>query len=174
MGTFHSKSLNRDFDDMYFADGIAVNGDHAGAAPSLPPGHPPIAGGSMPGLPPGHPSLTTPAAAPKLDLSGIKRAEGGKTIQEIYAAKDKLAGQTVSVRGKVVKYNAMILGKNWLHIRDGSGDAGKMDNDLTVTTATPVGLGATVLVSGKVSTNRDFGAGYKYGVIIEDAKVTVE
>ena len=31
-----------------------------------------------------------------------------------------------------------------------------------------------MLVTGKISTNRDFGAGYKYSVIIEDAKVTVE
>lgn len=174
MGSFHSKSLNRDFEDMYFAESIAVNGNNAGAAPALPPGHPPISGGATPGLPPGHPSLTAPPAAPNLDLTGIKRAEGGKTIQEIYADKNKLVGQPVSVRGKVVKYNAMIMGKNWLHIRDGSGSAEKMDNDLTVTTATPSALGATVLVTGNVSTNRDFGAGYKYGVIIEDAKVTAE
>ena len=103
--------------------------------------------------------------------SGLYR---GKTIKEIYAAKAKLAGKSVSVRGKVVKYNAMILGKNWLHIQDGSGSVEKMDNDLTVTTLTPAMLGATVLVTGNISTNRDFGAGYKYGVIIEDAKVTVE
>ena len=125
-------------------------------------------------MPPGHPAITAPAAAPNLDLTGIKRAEGGKTIKEIYAAKAKLAGKSVSVRGKVVKYNAMILGKNWLHIQDGSGSVEKMDNDLTVTTLTPAMLGATVLVTGNISTNRDFGAGYKYGVIIEDAKVTVE
>ncbi len=85
-----------------------------------------------------------------------------------------LAGKPVSVRGKVVKYNANILGKNWLHIQDGSGSADNGDNDLTVTTSTPVALGATVLVTGNVSTNRDFGAGYKYSVIIEDANVTVE
>jgi hypothetical protein len=173
MSNYHSKSLNRDFDVVYFAGSIAVNGGNAGSVPGLPPGHPPI-GGAAAGLPPGHPPLTAPAAAPKIDLTGIQRAAGGKTIQEIYAAKAKLAGKTVSVRGKVVKYNAMILGKNWLHIRDGSGQADNGDNDLTVTTSTPTGLGATVLVTGIVSTNRDFGAGYKYSVIIEDAAVTVE
>ena len=78
------------------------------------------------------------------------------------------------MRGKVVKYNAMIMGKNWLHLRDGSGSDDKSNNDLTVTTATPAKLGDTVLVTGNVSTNRDFGAGYKYTVILEDAKVTVE
>ena len=109
-----------------------------------------------------------------MDLKGIKRAAGGKTVSEVYAAKGKLAGQRVIIRGKVVKYNAMILGKNWLHIQDGSGSGDKQDNDLTVTTATPTGVGATVLVTGVVSTNRDFGAGYKYNVIIEDAQVIVE
>jgi hypothetical protein len=175
MSNYHSKSLNRDFDVVYFTGSIAVNGGNAGSVPGLPPGHPPIGGAAAgAGLPPGHPSLTAPSAAPKIDLTGIKRAVGGKTIQEIYAAKLKLAGTTVTVRGKVVKYNAMILGKNWLHIQDGSGKADSGNNDLTVTTSTPAGLGATVLVTGLVSTNRDFGAGYKYGVIIEDATVTAE
>ncbi len=174
MTGYHSKSLNRDFDVVYFTGSISVGGNEAGATPALPPGHPPLPDAAAPGLPPGHPSLTAPAAAPNLDLTGIKRAEGGRTIKEIYAAKTRLAGKPVTVRGKVVKYNAMIMGKNWLHIRDGSGSADKADNDLTVTTSTPTALGAIVLVTGSVSINRDFGAGYKYGVIIEDAKLTIE
>jgi len=161
MENYHSKSLNRDFDVVYFTGGITVGGGSAAA-------------GATPALPPGHPALTSSAAAPNLDLTGIKRATGGKTIQEIFAAKSKLAGQPVVVRGKVVKYNAQIMGKNWLHIRDGSGDAVKGDNDLTVTTATPAKLGDTVLVTGTISTDKDFGAGYKYAVILDDAKVTVE
>jgi hypothetical protein len=174
MSNYHSKSLGRDFDVVYFTGGITVNGNDAGTSPALPPGHPAIPGDGSQTMPPGHPSLTAPPAAPNLDLTGIKKADGGKTIQEIYAAKASLAGQPVSVRGKVVKYNAMIMGKNWLHIQDGSGSADTKDNDLTVTTSTPAALGDTVLVTGNVSTNRDFGAGYKYIVIIEDGNVTVE
>jgi hypothetical protein len=64
------------------------------------------------------------------------------------------------------------MGKNWLHIRDGTGSEGS--NDLVVTTAAEVKVGDTVLVSGAVSLNKDFGAGYKYAVIIEDAKLAVE
>jgi len=109
-----------------------------------------------------------------MDLSNIKPAEGGQTIKQIYAGQAKLAGTTISVRGKVVKYNSMILGKNWLHLQDGTGSAANDNNDLTVTTDASAAVGDTVLVSGKVSTNRDFGAGYKYSVMIEDAKVTVE
>jgi len=159
---YHSKSLNRDFDLIYFASAINVNGRDAAA------------GSAAPALPPGHPPLTAETAKPKVDLTGIKRAAGGQTIQEIVAASSPLAGKPVTVRGKVVKYNAMILGKNWLHIRDGSGSDANRDNDLTVTTAAVTKVGDTVLVTGNISTNRDFGGGYKYSLIIEDANVTVE
>jgi len=116
-----------------------------------------------------------PSAQPgaDVDLAGIAKADGGKTIAEIFAEKDQLADQKVTVRGKVVKTNAGIMGKNWLHVRDGSG--AEHTNDLTVTTATVLPeVGDTVLVTGPVSLNKDFGMGYQYDVIIEDAEVTVE
>ena len=116
-----------------------------------------------------------PAARPavKVDLTGIAKAEGGKTVADVFAEKDALAGQQVTVRGKVVKVNANIMGTNWLHVRDGSGAEGT--NDLTVKTAgTLPGVGDTVLVTGTVALNKDFGMGYTYDVIVEDAAVTVE
>ena len=119
-----------------------------------------------------HP-MPTGAPAAEVDLSGIARADGGKTVAEVYAEKDGLADATVVVRGKVVKTNAQIMGKNWLHVRDGSGEEGT--NDLTVTTSgTLPNVGDTVVVTGKVSLNKDFGMGYQYPVIIEDGEVTVE
>jgi len=60
---------------------------------------------------------TAQPASPNLDLTGIKLADGGKTVQEIIAKQAKLAGKSVTVRGKVVKYNAEIMGKNWLHLQ---------------------------------------------------------
>ena len=116
-----------------------------------------------------------PMAAPgaEVDLSGIAKADGGKTVAEVYAEKDALAGQSVAVRGKVVKANPMVMGKNWLHVRDGSGEEGS--NDLTVTTADELPeVGATVLVSGTLAVDKDFGMGYQYPVIVEDATVAVE
>jgi hypothetical protein len=112
-------------------------------------------------------------ATASVDLSGIAKAEGGQSIAELFADRDQLDGETVVVRGKVVKVNANIMGKNWLHIRDGSGEEGS--NDLTVTTtgALPT-VGDTVVVTGSLGLNRDFGMGYKYPVMIEDAKVNVE
>ena len=123
-------------------------------------------------LPPGHPAIGAAAAKPTVELTGIKPVKGGKTVGAINADRVKLSGKPVSVRGKVVKYNGGVMGKNWLHIRDGSGSEG--GNDLTVTTSTAAKVGDTVLVSGKVGVDRDFGSGYKYAVIIEDAQVVVE
>jgi hypothetical protein len=116
-----------------------------------------------------------PTASPvaDVDLSGIEKAEGGKTVAEVFAEKDQLAGANVTIRGKVVKTNAGVMGKNWLHVRDGSGAEGT--NDLTVTTASVLPeVGSTVVVSGPLTLDKDFGMGYRYDVIIEDAEVTVE
>ena len=125
---------------------------------------------TMPAAEP-HPTPAAPTEA--VDLSGIAKADGGKTIAEVFAEKDQLAGQPVVFRGKVVKTNPNIMGKNWLHVRDGSGAEGT--NDLTVTTAGTVpNVGDTVVVKGTVALNKDFGMGYQYDIIVEDAEVTVE
>lgn len=160
MRNYHSKTLKRDFDLVYFTGRALVNGAQANAsAAALPQGHPPLTG-----------QTTAPGA--QLDFAGLKKAEGGKTIQEIYAQKTKLAGQPVKVRGKVVKYNHQIMGKNWIHLRDGSGTEGS--NDLTLTTQSQAKVGDTVVATGKIVLDKDFGHGYKYGIIMEDAKLTVE
>jgi len=169
MPNYHSKSLNRDFDVVYFTGSVTVNGAKLGgggggagvASGQLPPNHPPIGGPGLKSKP-----------AEKVDLTGIKRASGGQTVAEIYAKKSKLSGKPIKVRGKVVKYNSMIMGKNWLHVQDGTGDPG--ESDLMVNSASEVKVGDTVLVTGNLSINKDFGAGYRYDVIIEDAKVVVE
>ena len=128
----------------------------AGAQPTAPANHPPA------------------KASAEVNLSGIAKADGGKTVAELFADKDKVVGQKVAVRGKVVKTNSGIMGKDWVHVRDGSGEEGS--NDLTVTTvSTPAPkVGDTVLVNGTVAVNKDFGMGYSYPVMLEDADVKVE
>jgi hypothetical protein len=127
-------------------------------------------------LPEGHPPIDThgsgAAAAPKFDFSKIVKPKGGKTVQEVYQEKAALNGKRVTLRGKVVKYNEAIMGKNWLHLRDGTGK--DPTNDLTVTTQAKAKVGDTVLVEGTVTLDKDLGAGYKYDVMIEDAKVKIE
>ena len=114
---------------------------------------------------------TTPAKpAPIATTEKIEPAAGGRTIAQVFANVPKLAGKPIVVRGKVVKVNNQILDHNWLHIQDGTGAAGT--NDLTVTTSATVALGDVVVVRGTLATNKDFGAGYTYAVLIEDAAVS--
>jgi hypothetical protein len=102
----------------------------------------------------------------------VDKAPNGKTVAETYAAKDELKDKPVVIRGKVVKFLSGIMGKNWLHLRDGSGSGDKGDNDITVTTNDVVAVGDVVTVAGTVRVDKDFGAGYRYPVIVEEAKVT--
>jgi hypothetical protein len=136
----------------------------------------PSAKGARAGHPPTHGhGLSGPKSPPaNIDVSGVEKPEGGRTIAEIYADKAELSGKEVTLRGKVVKYLPQIMGKNWLHVRDGSGDADAGTHDLTVTTDAAVQVGDTVLITGKVQPDKDFGFGYRYDVLIEDAQVVVE
>ncbi len=91
------------------------------------------------------------------------------TIQALYAGKDRFKGQQIRINGKVVKVNNGIMGKNFVHIQDGTGSAGA--NDLTITTQDVVHVGDRVVVTGVVTIDRDFGAGYSYPLILEEATV---
>lgn len=174
MPNFHSDALERDFELLYFVNGFTPDaggaGGHGGGMGGM--GGKNAMGGenAMGGTPAGEHPAPSPAA--DVDLSGIARAEGGHTVAGIHAAGSALAGETVRVRGKVVKYLPGIMGRNWLHVRDGSGDEGT--NDLTVTTEGFAQVGDLVLIEGALSTDKDFGAGYRYDVIVEDAAVTKE
>ncbi len=96
------------------------------------------------------------------------------TIAEIYAGKAELGDKAVTVRGIVVKFSPQIMGTNWLHIQDGSGNVEAKTNDLTVTSMAQVKVGDTVVASAPLTLNKDFGYGYKYDLIMEKAQVTVE
>jgi hypothetical protein len=174
MQNYESKTLNRKFDVVYFVGAIG-KGDQrpapaatAAAGPSAPA---PM--GEQTQMPEGaHPKLDPAQAAKDANVSftGIKKAD--KTVGEIFAGQAGLSGKEVTVRGKVVKFSPQIMGKNWVHVQDGTGQAGT--NDLTITTADSANVGDTVMVTGKITLKKDFGMGYKYDVIIEDGKVKVE
>ena len=144
MANFHSKTLDRTFELVHFVPSVEVLGQPAAAN----------------------------VAPTDVKVSGIEKADDGYTVGELFAGKDDLEGKEVSVRGKVVKYNGGILGRNWLHVQDGTGAAGT--NDLTITTDAEAAVGDTVLVRGTLGTDKKFGSGYEYAVIIEGATVTKE
>lgn len=174
MKDFRSKTLDRTFESIQFVDRIIVNDGSAASAAILPaPAH-----GNVPGAAPPaqHGSVhegVSPAPAADVDVSGIAKATDGKTVGEIFDARTMLVGKEVVVRAKVVKSNPGVMGRNWLHVRDGSRGADGA-KDLTVTTKDTAVVGDTVLVRGTVATNKDFGFGYRYDVMLEEAKITVE
>ena len=86
----------------------------------------------------------------------------------------EMRGESVTVRGQVVKVNNGIMGRNWLHLRDGSGDAAEGTHDLTVTSDETAAIGDVVTVTGTVAVDKDFGAGYRYDLIVEDAALVAE
>lgn len=111
------------------------------------------------------PGKLSPGQVNDLD---IQKAEGGVTIEELFRDKEKYNGQEVIIRGLIVKYNRNIMGKNWAHIQDGSKFNDKFD--LTVTTSDTLAQGVIATFRGKVTLNKDFGYGYSYDVLMEDAK----
>lgn len=105
------------------------------------------------------------------DISVVKIA-GSISINELYDNKADYEGKTVTVHGQVTKFNAGIMGRNWVHLQDGtkSGDA----FDVTITTQAVVSKDDVVVFSGKVGLNKDFGAGYTYDLILEEAELSAE
>lgn len=157
MPGYYSKSLDRTFDVVTFVAAVTVGADaSAAAAPATPPG--------------AHPAPVVEAG--DITYEGIGKADGGMTVAEIFSGRSDLGGAEVAVRGKVVKFSPMIMGKNWIHLQDGTDHEGA--NDLTITTSAQAAKGDTVLVRGVVTLDKDFGAGYRYDLILEDADVTVE
>jgi hypothetical protein len=153
MTDFESKSLKKTFPTILL-------GNLAGAGASTP-----HAGNDM--------AAAQAGVAKSADTSEIRVAKASgadaRTVAEIVAKGAELKDKPVLVRGKIVKYNPAIMGKNWIHLRDGSGSAADNTNDVLVTTTNPAKTGDVVTVRGVVRTNKDFGAGYTYKVIIEEA-----
>jgi hypothetical protein len=153
MTNFESKTLKRTFPSIVF-------GNLAGAA-GMPSADMSKAHGGM---------ATKPAEIGDVNVPKATGADA-RTVAEVVTGGAALKDKPVAIRGKVVKYNPGIMGKNWVHLRDGSGSEKDGSNDLLVTTLDATQVGAVVLVKGTVRTDKDFGAGYAYKVIVEDAKL---
>ena len=154
MTNFTSKALDRTFDLIYFVGQITTDqtNAHAGSADM-----------------PAKTGSASVDSAESIDVGDIKKAANGITIDQALTEKQKLSGETVQVRGMVVKYTPKVMGKNWIHIRDSSSAT-----DLVVTTSGTVKKGDVILVSGKLQLDQDFGYGYVYDVLLEDSTVTIE
>ncbi len=93
--------------------------------------------------------------------------KGSLKITDLVKNAKNYAGQKVQISGKVVKANYNIMGRNWLHLKDGSKD----DFDLVITSNTSIPEGHIVTMKGIVRLDKDFGAGYRYSIIVEDGEL---
>lgn len=160
MQDFHSESLDRTFPVVYFTSQILREGDAASS-----------------GMPPGHPKVTGATAATQgesLARETVEPAAGGVTVAGVWTDTAKLDGTKVTVRGRVVKFNGGILGTNWIHLQDGTGSADDGTHDLTVTTLGTASVGDIVTATGTLVTDKDFGAGYTYAVLLENAELITD
>ncbi len=137
---FYSQEYDRIFEKVYLVSGISdISGNKVQTS-----------------------SIEKPSEM-NMDVSNIELAEGSIKIDDIIKQKDKYADKTVKVTGKCIKVNPNIMNRNWVHLSDGSGE------NIVITTNEEVVLGTVVNLEGTISINRDFGAGYKYDIIMEGA-----
>lgn len=149
MENFESKSLKRKFDRIVFASLVDPN---AAAAATAPAPH---------------------AVTPQAPIGKIAKASAadGKTVAEVVSGRKALKDKTVTIRGQVVKVNSGILGKNWVHLQDGSGTAAGGTHDILVTTTDVAAVGDVVDARGTVRTDVNVGPGYAYAVLVDDARI---
>jgi len=141
MPNFTSKTLNKSFDEIVFAK---LRGEHATVSPMQPV--PEIAVGDEP----------------------IEKAEGGYTVAEVFANREALKGKLIKVRGRVVKVSQAIMNRNWIHMKDGTGENGS-DKIVFRSEDQVAQVGSIVTAEGRLETEKDFGYGYRYEVLVEDA-----
>ncbi len=149
---FKSVEYDRIFETLYLVSDVSEDPGMSGLA----------AGGS----PHGNMSEDT-GNAPIEQNTKIEPVPGGITIAELFENRKKYEGKTVRIKGRCVKLNNMIMSRNWIHLQDGS--LKDKTVDLTITTTENIALGAIVAIEGVITLNKDFGAGYKYDIIMEDA-----
>ncbi len=149
MKNFESPTLGRTFEELYFADSVLREGEDQ---PALPAGHPvvpaaPVAAGTPPEI--------------------IAQPEGGLSVADIYSRRVELSGQEIKVKGRVASFTERVMGRNWIHLSDGTG-SGK-EAELVVNTPEATRVGALITVQGRLYLDQDLGHGYRYPVLIKDA-----
>ncbi|WP_347838608.1 hypothetical protein [uncultured Draconibacterium sp.] len=151
MQNFHSKEIDKTFELIYFVSKISRTPGTTSTPASTNRGNPATHQGKV---------------SPNVEEVNINKVEGELTIAEVFAQKEKFSSKEFEIRGVVVKVNNRVMGKNWVHIQDGTGVGGSFD--LTITTQANVKVGDVVTFNGKLTLEKDFGAGYFYAVIMED------
>jgi len=179
MQNFTSKSLDRTFPEIVFSGGLVGKGATPPETPAPGAGaesfsQPLTSEGSSPVAPPAELTAGSQKAIVPFAEIKVEKAPGENsyTVAEIFSNGADLNGKPVIVRGKVMKVSPKIMGRNWIHLQDGTGNPDENTHDLVVTTTEDVDPDEDIItLEGVLAANKDFGAGYTYVVIIEDAQI---
>jgi hypothetical protein len=148
MENFTSPELNRTFETVYFVQEISDQPIKREMPPRI-SGNEPV-----------KPVLT------KQEIN-IDKPKDAVTIGELYAKRDFYSGKQVKVKGQVTKVNLAIMNRNWIHLQDGTTDGENFD--LTITTSDQPKTGDVVTYTGTLRLKQDFGMGYSYEILLENA-----
>lgn len=121
------------------------------------------------------PSIVFAGLIATLGLAAFNASAAEPKLQTVAALnqnKTAIAGKTIKAEGNVVKVNNNIMGRNFVHVQDGTGKADAGNNNLIVTSKQTAAVGDKVTITGVVVLNRDFGSGYSYPLLIEDTSIT--
>ncbi|GAB1454374.1 hypothetical protein MASR2M47_44300 [Draconibacterium sp.] len=167
MQNFHSKEVDRTFDEIYFVSEISKTPIQKGAMGGM-------GSGAMGGMGAMGGDATAQTHQGKVGTEqnssiAVKKSASENTIAQVFANRDNYSGKEIEIKGVVVKVNKEVMGKNWIHIQDGTNDNGNFD--LTITSTDLAEVNDEITVKGKIVLNKDFGYGYSYAVIMEDAKI---
>ena len=149
MENFKSKDHDRTFEELYLVS--SLQGDQSNPV--------------SPGI------NMSPTSTDQGPLEVIEQIEGGTSLKSLFSDPEKYNGKKIKVKGKCVKINIQILGKNWIHLQDGTENDEGSILDLTITSDEEVNVGDVVTMEGIIVLDKDFGAGYRYDVIMEEAVV---
>ena len=150
MDNFTSKELNKTFDVIYFVSQLSTDPNMISDKRTAMTAH------------------SGKVQSEKKDVS-VEKSQGEITIGELYKNRTKYAGQKIKISGAVVKVNKGVMGKNWIHVQDGTSDNGNFD--LTITSQDDADVDDKVTFEGTITLNKNFGSGYFYDVIMEDASL---
>ncbi len=138
---FESKALNRKFDELIFASNLQYRTKVSEK---------------------GNLAFITE----QVEKSPYQQA-GTMSIKEALEKRTSLNGKTITVRAKVVKASQNIMGRNWIHLQDGTG-VDKEVGRIVFTSKELPKVGDIVTATGVVSIDKNFGSGYIYAIIVEN------
>jgi len=140
---FESKSLNRVFDEITFASNLQYRTNV--------------------------PETANLAIITELVKVSPYQQKETISVAEAFRERAKLNGKTIKIRGKVVKVSHGIMEKNWIHIQDGTGEGDEVGRIVFTSKDDTAKVGDILTAQGVVSVDKNFGSGYVYKIIVENA-----